>query len=108
MTAMESNMFATQAQNALMAGQSGASLGHARTMEEARKVAQEFEAVFIGQMLQPLFKNLDAEEPFGGGSSEDMWRSLQVDEYGKAMTKAGGIGLTDAILREIIKMQELQ
>jgi len=108
MTAMDNNMFAMQAQNALAAGQSRPDLGKARTMEEARKVAQDFEAVFIGQMLQPLFENLNAEEPFGGGSSEDMWRSLQVDEYGKAMTKAGGIGLTDAILREIIKMQELQ
>jgi hypothetical protein len=29
-----------------------------------------------------------------------------VDEYGKAFARAGGIGIADAVLREILKMQE--
>ncbi|NQV47706.1 MAG: rod-binding protein [Rhodospirillaceae bacterium] len=71
-----------------------------------RKVAQDFEAFFLGQMLQPMFANLDVEEPFGGGSSEQMWRSLQVDEYGKAVAKNGGIGIADNLVKEMLKMQE--
>ena len=76
--------------------------------QQAKEIAEDFEAVFIGQMLQPLFKNLGAVKPFGGGSSEGMWRSMQVDEYGKAIAKAGGIGIADAVFREILKMQEIQ
>ena len=75
---------------------------------EIRKTAQDFEAFFLGQMLQPMFQNLGAEAPFGGGHGEEVWRSMQVQEYGKAITEAGGIGIADSVLREMIKMQELQ
>lgn len=80
----------------------------AQTHKQARKIAEDFEAVFISQMLQPMFENIKPEAPFGGGNSEAMWRSMQVEEYGKAITKSGGIGIADSVYREIIKMQELR
>jgi peptidoglycan hydrolase FlgJ len=107
MTTVSDNSFALQAQNALSQGRSSVSVGNAKTVQQARKVAEEFESVFISQMLQPLFKNLGAEEPFGGGQSEAMWRSMQVDEYGKAIAKTGGIGIADHVFQEILKMQEV-
>jgi len=75
-------------------------------VQRLRKVAKDFEAVFLSQMLKPMFANLGAEKPFGGGSGEDMWRSLQVDEFGKAISKNGGIGIADNIFREMLKLQE--
>lgn len=106
MSSISENNFALQAQNALYAGQQEFKPAKGQSIEKLREVAQNFEAVFIGQMLKPLFQNLGAEKPFGGGESEKMWRSMQVDEYGKAITKAGGIGISDAILTEMLKMQE--
>ena len=100
------SQFLTRASNALNAGRSMPKAVHAQNMRQARKVARDFEAVFIGQMLQPMFQNIDAAEPFGGSSSEKMWRSMQVDEYGKAIAKAGGIGIADAVFRQILKAQE--
>jgi len=76
--------------------------------EQLRKVSQDFEAVFVAQMLQPMFANLGKENPYGGGSSEAMWRSMQVEEYGKAIVKSGGIGVADSVYREMLKMQEVQ
>lgn len=70
-----------------------------------RQTAQEFEAVFISEMLRPMFQNIEAAAPFGGGSGEKIYRDMQVDEYGKAIAKSGGIGLADAVVREMIKMQ---
>jgi len=81
--------------------------GDVKTIQQARKVAEDFEAVFISQMLQPMFKELNAEAPFGGGQGENMWRSLQVDEFGKAIAKSGGVGIADSVFREILKLQEL-
>ena len=78
----------------------------AMNMEQARKVAQDFESVFIAQMMKPMFENTTAEAPFGGGSSEKIWRDMQVDEYGKAIAKSGGIGIADTIVNEMLKMQE--
>ncbi len=108
MVGISDSSFSMQAQNAMLAGKRDMTPAKGHTEEQLRKVAEDFEAVFIGQMLQPLFKNLGAEEPFGSSESEKMWRTMQVDEYGKAFTKAGGIGLSDAILKEMIKLQELQ
>jgi peptidoglycan hydrolase FlgJ len=78
------------------------------SVENMRKVAEEFEASFLSQMLQPMFANLGAEKPFGGGTGEDMWRSLQVDEYGKAIAQKGGIGIADNVFREMLKLQEVK
>lgn len=76
--------------------------------EQLLQTAREFEASFLSQMLKPMFANLGAEEPFGGGMGEDMWRSLQVDEYGKAIAQNGGIGLADNVFREMLKLQEVK
>jgi peptidoglycan hydrolase FlgJ len=74
--------------------------------KQARETAKEFEAVFLSQMLKPIFESVKLEAPFGGGMGEEMWRSMQVDEYGKAIANAGGIGIADAVFREMIKQQE--
>ncbi len=75
--------------------------------EDIRRVAEEFEAVFIAQMLAPMFQGLETDELFGGGPGEDIYRSVLVEEYGKSIARAGGIGLSDAIQREILRLQEV-
>jgi Rod binding domain-containing protein len=74
--------------------------------EQARKTGIEFEEMFLAQMLQPMFDALPTDGAFGGGSGERMFRSFQVNEYAKAITKTGGIGIADAVTRHIISMQE--
>jgi Rod binding domain-containing protein len=75
--------------------------------EEVRRVAEEFEAVFIGQMLAPMFEGMETDEMFGGGPGEDIYRSVLIEEYGKSIARAGGIGLSDTIQREILRLQEV-
>ncbi len=74
--------------------------------DEVRRAAEEFEAVFISQMMAPMFEGLETDEMFGGGPGEDIYRSVLIEEYGKSIARAGGIGLSDAIQREIIRLQE--
>jgi Rod binding domain-containing protein len=73
----------------------------------ARAAAQEFEAVFIAQMLQPMFAGLSTDGPFGGGRGEEVFRSQLIEQYGKEIAAGGGIGLTDALTREILSLQEV-
>lgn len=80
--------------------------GHIKTETEARKAGKEFESMFLGQMLSHMFAGLETNEMFGGGHGETMMRSLLVEEYAKEMTRAGGIGIADAVTREILKVQE--
>lgn len=77
-------------------------------VRQARKVAEDFESVFLSQMLQPMFAEIEPEAPFGGGPAEDVWRGMLVDEYGKIIAKGGGIGIADAVFRQILKQQEVQ
>ena len=76
------------------------------TDRRMRQAAEDFEAVFLGQMLQPMFEGLQAEAPFGGGQAEKMWQSMLVDEYGKSLAKGGGIGLADAVYGQLLQAQE--
>lgn len=80
--------------------------GQDADLTKMRKTAEDFEAVFLGQMLQPMFEGINVAEPFGGGSGEEMWRAMQVEEYGKALATNGGIGLADSVMREMLRMQE--
>ena len=78
-----------------------------RDMAQARAAARDFEAFFLSQMLQPMFKDLSTEPPFGGGHAEQVWRSLLVDEYGKMMAASGRTGIADAVLRTMLAEQEV-
>lgn len=66
-----------------------------------KQVSQEFEGMFLGQMLAPMFEDLKSDAPFGGGYAETTWRSLLVQEYGKAMAKRGGIGIAKMVEKEM-------
>lgn len=36
------------------------------------------------------------------------YRSLLVNEYGKAMAKNGSVGVADEVMRSILEMQEME
>ena len=77
-------------------------------VKKARKTAEDFEAVFISQMIQPMFETVKTDSLTGGGPGEDMFRNLMVTEMGKGIARSGGIGIADKVFAEIIKMQEAQ
>ncbi|MBF0560967.1 MAG: rod-binding protein [Alphaproteobacteria bacterium] len=73
-----------------------------KAQQKAAKAAQDFEAMFIGQMLKPMFDGLGTDGMFGGGQGEEMFRGLLIDEYGKAIARAGGIGISGAIMKTML------
>lgn len=75
--------------------------------EKVDEVAQEFEAQFISQMLGNMFSTVEPNSVFGGGQAEETYRSFLVDEYGKLIARAGGIGVADHIKRELLRLQEV-
>jgi Rod binding domain-containing protein len=74
---------------------------------EVARVASEFEAMFIGQLLAPLFEGLSTQAPFGGGAGEDAFRPLLIAEYAKAFQARGGLGLADSVKAEMLRLQGL-
>ena len=104
---MTDTLMAMDGQTAMAASRQAPKIRPGSDMTHARETAQDFEAFFLGQMLQPMFAEMDSDGPFGGGQAEQMWRSLQVDEFGKAFARAGGVGIADSIYREIMRQQEV-
>ena len=74
--------------------------------EQMRETAEAFEASFLSQMMKPMFEGLSTEAPFGGGAGEAAWRGFLVDAMAQQTVKAGGVGLADSVLAQMIKMQE--
>jgi Rod binding domain-containing protein len=85
-----------------------AKLAHAqpRDAKGIDKTAHEFEAMFLSQMLESMFKGIKTDGPFGGGHAEEMMRGFMLQEYGKVMAAGGGIGIADAVKRELLHVQE--
>ena len=73
-----------------------------------RETAEAFEASFLSQMMKPMFEGLSTEAPFGGGEAEGTWRGFLVEAMAKQTVKAGGIGLADQVVAQMLKMQETQ
>ncbi|NDF12880.1 MAG: hypothetical protein EB060_08745 [Proteobacteria bacterium] len=74
--------------------------------EKIRKAGDDFESVFLSQMIKPMFEGLQADPLFGGGSAEETWRGMMIDQYGKLISKAGGVGVSKYVQDTLIKIQE--
>ena len=73
---------------------------------DPRAAAVEFEQVFIAQMLEQMFAGVPTDGIFGGGNGESIFRSLLNNEYATLISRSGGVGIADAVHREIIRLQE--
>ncbi len=76
-------------------------------LKNIKATAQEFEAVFLSQMFSHMFTGLSSSGLFGGGSSEETYRTMMYQELGKTLSKAGGIGIADSVMRHMLKQQEV-
>lgn len=83
-------------------------LKHVKQLEKIEAAAQEFEAVFLHEMMKPMFEGLSTEAPFGGGKGEEIFRGMLLQEYGKMLAKTGSVGVSDQVKSELIKIQEAQ
>lgn len=68
---------------------------------KAKDVAQQFEAVYLRQMIDASMPK-DSEALFGDGTSGTMWRSMLTDTLATTLSKTGTLGIADMILKSEI------
>ncbi len=73
--------------------------------EKINGAAQDFESVFVSEMLKPMFETVGVDDMFGGGKGEEVFRGMMVQEMGKSIAKQGGLGIADQVRAELIKIQ---
>ncbi len=70
--------------------------------------AKDFESVYAGEMIKPMFETVKTDPMFGGGKGEDAFKSLLLQQYGKKIADTGELGLAKYVKAEMIRMQEAQ
>jgi Rod binding domain-containing protein len=71
-----------------------------------KAAAEEFESVFLGDMLEAMFEGVGEDDPFNNAEGAATWRSVQTEEMARGIARAGGIGLADHVARHLIAIQE--
>ena len=72
---------------------------------KAQKQAQSFEGMFLNSMFSQMTSGLKGEGPFGNTPGTGVWRSMLTEQYSKSFAKAGGVGISKDVFRELILQQ---
>jgi len=76
--------------------------------ERMEQVAQDFESLFVNQLLKRFDETVDHEDNIMyGGHAEDMFRGMLNDEIAKTVAKGGGVGIASMVREEIIRSYEM-
>ena len=78
-----------------------------RSTNEAREAAEAFESIFLAQVLDQMFRGIKTDGPFGGGFSEGLYRSMMNEQVANSISRSGGVGIADAVYRELLSLQEV-
>lgn len=78
------------------------------SMEKIEEAAKDFEAMFVSEMMKPMFEGLKPNSLFGGGKTEEVFRGMLIDEYGKDIAARGGLGIADQVKEQLIRAQQGQ
>ena len=72
-----------------------------------RKTADDFETMFLEQSLDRLTQSAGEEGPLGAnGTGGDVYRSMFTGAIAKQVVKSGGVGISDQIYGQMLKLQE--
>ena len=65
------------------------------------RASQEFEAIFIKQMLNAMRKTTLSSGLLDGGLSQKVFKDMLYDEYATSMSQSANFGLADTIYRAL-------
>ena len=87
---------------------SASSVQSAQKLQDLEKIARDFEAVFVFEMMKPMYESVDVDPVFGGGKGEEVFRGMLMQEYSKGIASRSGTGLQTQILDHLIKLQAME
>lgn len=71
------------------------------------KTAQDFQAVFLTEVLNHMFKEIEVDPLFGGGSAESLFRSVLLEKYSDILSQNDMLKLNSLVKQELLKLQEV-
>lgn len=74
-------------------------------MKRIKDTAKDFEAVFLSEMLKPMFEGV-TNDPMFGSSGQEVFHGMLVQEYGRLISDQGGVGIAQHMEKYMIQVQE--
>ncbi|NMB38067.1 MAG: hypothetical protein GX994_00635 [Firmicutes bacterium] len=72
------------------------------SQKELKDTAEQFESLFIQQLLTQMRKTVPDSDLFGDRKAEKLFESMLDEQLSIEMARAGGIGLSDIIYRQMV------
>ncbi|MDC7226906.1 MAG: rod-binding protein [Spirochaetales bacterium] len=66
-----------------------------------KEACQDFEALFIKQMLDTMRQTVSKSGMLDGGMAEDVFEDMLYDEYAQSMAKTGNFGIAKMMYSEM-------
>lgn len=74
--------------------------------QQAKKISQDFEALFVGMMMKSMRATVGKDKLTGGGHGDDVYLSMLDQEYAAASVKQGrSLGIAKIIEKDIIRQE---
>jgi len=74
--------------------------------QDMDEIAREFEAVFLSEMMKPMFEGIEIKDSmFGGGKGEEIFQGMMITEYGKELAKKDVTGIQTQVKNKLIELQ---
>ena len=80
----------------------------AKDKAAAKKVAREFETLFVGMMIKTMRETVGKDSLTNGGRGEEIYSSLLDQEYARAISESHGLGLAEKLEKELLKTIPVQ
>lgn len=73
------------------------------TVKEVKlqKACRDFESIMLKQMLTTMRKSVPKSGLFGDNFADEMYQSMSDDELAKSLAQSKGMGLGDALYKQI-------
>ncbi len=98
---------ATQAYSKTGFDEAAKTAARVKTEAEIDAAAKDFEAMFVAEMMKPMFEGLEVDPMFGGGKGEEVFRGLLLQEYGKVIAETGQMNIAASIKAQLLQSQEI-
>ena len=80
--------------------------GKNKTNEEIKSLAQQFESIFVHQLLKSMRSTVQKSGMFDSHATQ-MFESLHDEEMAKLMTEKRSIGLADIVYKDLVRLEDI-
>ena len=82
-------------------------VGNSLGQNKAKEAAREFESFFVFQMLEHMSEGIESPDVYGGGSAENIFRSMMNEKMAAEVSQNSNLGIAEAVEQQIKRYQEV-